>query len=171
MAARRSRLDRDYADDPELSALVGPCRCPLRCRRQYLCKKLTFLRGRHRPMLVYRLWKSLEFRRTPVDCFSRRERSAHICVNGSSEQRGKQPTGRGPEGCVENGSAASLLVSHVSIQICSFSASPARTASQTTHLNATKLKGIRRRYTRLLFRVGAMFQNRLPGTVPPRCLS
>jgi hypothetical protein len=31
---------------------------------------------------------------------------------GSSEERGKkQPTGRGPEGCVQNGSAASLLVS------------------------------------------------------------
>jgi hypothetical protein len=31
---------------------------------------------------------------------------------------------------------------------CSFSASPARTASQTTILNATKPKGFRRRYTR-----------------------
>ena len=31
----------------------------------------------------------------------------------------KQPTGPGPEGCVENGPTAALLVGHVSIQICS----------------------------------------------------
>jgi hypothetical protein len=31
----------------------------------------------------------------------------------------KQPTGRGPEGCDENGPAAALLVGRVSIQICS----------------------------------------------------
>jgi hypothetical protein len=30
----------------------------------------------------------------------------------------KQPTGHGPEGCAENGPAAALLVSYVSIQIC-----------------------------------------------------
>src|SRR5208282_6484674 len=36
----------------------------------------------------------------------------------SSEQRGKRPTGRGPEGCVENGPAAALLVGYVSIEIC-----------------------------------------------------
>src|ERR1700692_311497 len=48
---------------------------------------------------------------------------------GSSEQRGKTPTGPSPEGCDENGPAAALLVGHVSIQICSPpSASPARTA-------------------------------------------
>ena len=35
--------------------------------------------------------------------------------NGRASNAEKQPTGRGPEGCVENGSAASLLVSHVSI--------------------------------------------------------
>ena len=35
-----------------------------------------------------------------------------------SEQRGKKPTGRGPEGCDENGPAAASLVSYVSIQIC-----------------------------------------------------
>jgi hypothetical protein len=56
---------------------------------------------------------------------------------GSSEQRGKQPTGRGPEGRVENGSAASLLVSHVSIKICSF-----LTPRRRPILNATKLKGL-----------------------------
>jgi len=39
--------------------------------------------------------------------------------DGSSESRGrgteKQPTGRGPRGCVENGLAAALLVGYVSI--------------------------------------------------------
>ena len=30
----------------------------------------------------------------------------------------KQPTGRGPQGCDENGPAAALLVGYVSIQIC-----------------------------------------------------
>jgi len=54
----------------------------------------------------------------------------------SSEQRRKQPTGPGPSGCVENGSAASLLVSHVSIRICSF-----LTPRRRPILNATKPKG------------------------------
>ena len=31
----------------------------------------------------------------------------------------KQPTGRGPKGCDENGPAAALLLGRVSIQICS----------------------------------------------------
>ena len=35
--------------------------------------------------------------------------------NGRASNAEKQPTGRGPEGCVENGSAASLFLSHVSI--------------------------------------------------------
>jgi hypothetical protein len=34
---------------------------------------------------------------------------------GSAAAEEKQPTAAAPEGCVENGSAASLLVSHVSI--------------------------------------------------------
>jgi hypothetical protein len=58
------------------------------------------------------------------------------------EANGTSKSHRGPEGCVENGSAASLLVSHVSIQICSFSASPARTASQTTHFERNETQGI-----------------------------
>jgi hypothetical protein len=47
---------------------------------------------------------------------------------------------RSPEGCDENGPAAALLLSHVSIQICSFvSASAARTALPAAHFdhNAT----------------------------------
>ena len=73
--------------------------------------------------------KSLEFRRRSVGCFSRRSNGGpsrtggkcrYLDHNGRASNAEKQPTGRGPEGCVENGSAASLLVSHVSIQICSF---------------------------------------------------
>jgi hypothetical protein len=52
---------------------------------------------------------------------------------GPSEQRGKKSTGRGPEGCVENGPAAALLVGYVSIEICALSASPARTALPAAH--------------------------------------
>jgi hypothetical protein len=49
--------------------------------------------------------------------FSRRERSAHIWIHTgrSAAAEEKQPTGRGPEGCVENGPAAALLVGYVSI--------------------------------------------------------
>jgi hypothetical protein len=48
----------------------------------------------------------------------------------------KQPTGRGPEGSVENGSAASLLVSHVSIKML------LPHASQTTHFEGNETQGI-----------------------------
>ena len=86
--------------------------------------------------------KSLGFRRRSVGCFSRRERSAAIWIITVERATQKQPTGRGPEGCVENGSAASLFVSHVSIQICSFL--PPR---RRPILNPTKPKGFRRRCT------------------------
>jgi hypothetical protein len=47
------------------------------------------------------------FRRRSVGCFSRRERSAHIWIDtGRASNAEKQPTGRGPEGCDENGPAA-----------------------------------------------------------------
>jgi hypothetical protein len=52
-------------------------------------------------------------------------RSAHIWIHtgrGPSRTGGsnaeKQPTDRGPKGCVENGPAAALLVGYVPIQIC-----------------------------------------------------
>jgi hypothetical protein len=54
-----------------------------------------------------------------VGCSSRRERRAYLNGYVRSEQRGKQPTDNGPDGCDENGPAAALLVGHVSIQICS----------------------------------------------------
>ena len=40
---------------------------------------------------------------------------SHTGRSAAAEE--KQPTGRGPEGCVENGPAAALLVSHVSISV------------------------------------------------------
>jgi hypothetical protein len=54
------------------------------------------------------------------EIFSRKANPASITHNLSrrSEQRKKEPTGPGPEGCDENGPAAALLVGYVSIQIC-----------------------------------------------------
>jgi hypothetical protein len=48
-------------------------------------------------------------------------RRPYLNHTGRASNAEKQPTSRGPEGCVENGSAASLLVSHVQHQ---FDASP-----------------------------------------------
>src|SRR6478736_2477406 len=79
----------------------------------------------------------------PVGCFSRRERSAHIRIHtGRASNAEKQPTGRGPEGCVENGPAAALLVGYVSIQICALLA-PCRRSI----LNARTSPLYARRYT------------------------
>src|SRR5271166_870393 len=76
--------------------------------------------------------------------FKARAKRRYLHHNGRASNAEKQPTGPGPEGCVENGSAASLLVSHVSIQICSFL--PPR---RRPILNTTKPKGLRRRCTSL----------------------
>ncbi len=77
-------------------------------------------------------------------------RSVHIWIHtdrGPSRTGGsnaeKQPTGRGPKGCVENGPAAALLLGHVSLQICSLLlASPARTALPTAHFERNDIIGI-----------------------------
>src|ERR1700761_6381866 len=61
---------------------------------------------------------------------------------GRASNAEKQPTGPGPEGCVENGPAAALLVGYVSIQICALLA-PCRRPI----LNATTLPLYERRYT------------------------
>src|SRR5947199_7187618 len=62
---------------------------------------------------------------------------------GRASNAEKQPTGRGPEGCVKNGLAAALLVGYISIQICALLA-PCRRPI----FNATKPKRFRRRCTR-----------------------
>jgi hypothetical protein len=46
--------------------------------------------------------------------FKARAKRPYLCHTGRASNAEKQ-TGRGPKFCVENGSAASLLVSHVSI--------------------------------------------------------
>src|SRR6267378_8153529 len=66
----------------------------------------------------------------------------YIDTQGASNAE-KQPNGRRPEGCDENGPAAALLVGHISIQICSTpTASPARTALPTAHFDRNKMHAI-----------------------------
>jgi len=60
--------------------------------------------------------------------FKARAKCPYLIHTGRASNAEKQPTGRGPEGCVENGPAAALLVGYVSQRICALSASPARTA-------------------------------------------
>jgi hypothetical protein len=61
--------------------------------------------------------KPLEFRRRSVGCFSRRERSAHICViRVERAMRKNSQLAAAREGCVENGPAAALLVGYVSFR-------------------------------------------------------
>src|SRR4029077_12306325 len=85
---------------------------------------------------------------------------AKMVRDGPSEQRRKQPTGRGPWGCVENGPAAALLVGDVPHHFhATFETKSTRSTESGAGcallapcrrpiLNATKPKGFRRRYTR-----------------------
>jgi hypothetical protein len=66
----------------------------------------------------------------------------YLSHTGRASDAEKQPTGRGPEGCVENGPAAALLVGYVSIKICALLA-PCRWPI----LNATTSPLYARRYT------------------------
>src|SRR5271157_2469639 len=66
----------------------------------------------------------------------------YLSHTGRASNAEKQPTGRGPEGCVENGPAAALLVGYVSIKICALLA-PCRRPI----LNATTSPLYARRYT------------------------
>jgi Periplasmic binding protein len=50
--------------------------------------------------------------------FKARAKRRYLNHNGRASDTEKQPTGRGPEDCVENGPAAALLVGYVSIQVC-----------------------------------------------------
>ena len=50
--------------------------------------------------------------------FKARAKRPYLSHTGRASNAEKQPTGPGPEGCVENGPAAALLVGYVSIQIC-----------------------------------------------------
>jgi hypothetical protein len=47
--------------------------------------------------------------------FKARAKRPYLIHTGRASNAEKQPTGRGPEGCVENEPAAALLVGYVSI--------------------------------------------------------
>src|SRR5271169_5705186 len=74
--------------------------------------------------------------------FKARAKRPYLSHTGRASNAEKQPTGRGPEGCVENGPAAALLVGYVSIEICALLA-PCRRPI----LNATTSPLYARRYT------------------------
>ena len=82
---------------------------------------------------MYRLLNPLSFAAGQLAAFQGASEVPISVSYGSSKQRGKTANWPRPGGCVENGSAASLLVSHVSIQICSF-----LTPRRRPILNATK---------------------------------
>ncbi len=48
--------------------------------------------------------------------FKARAKRPYLSQTGRASNAEKQPTGRGPEGCVENGPAAALLVGYVQHQ-------------------------------------------------------
>src|SRR5580692_4713270 len=74
--------------------------------------------------------------------FKARAKRPYLSHTGRASNAEKRPTGRGPEGCVENGPAAALLVGYVSIKICALLA-PCRRPI----LNATTSPLYARRYT------------------------
>src|ERR1700676_5058076 len=74
--------------------------------------------------------------------FKARAKRPYLSHTGRTSNAEKQPTGRGPEGCVENGPAAALLVGYVSMEICALLA-PCRRPI----LNATPSLLYARRYT------------------------
>src|SRR5208283_5367527 len=76
--------------------------------------------------------------------FKARAKLPYLSHTGRASNAEKQPTGRGPEGCVENGPAAALLVGYVSIQICAL-LPPCRRPI----LNATTSPLYARQYTNL----------------------
>src|SRR5437016_11015266 len=78
--------------------------------------------------------------------FKARAKRPYLNRHGRASNAEKQPTGRGPEGCVENGPAAALLVGCVSIQICALLA-PCRRPI----LNATTSSLYERRCTTAIY--------------------
>src|SRR5277367_715486 len=50
--------------------------------------------------------------------FKAQAKRPYLSHTGRASNAEKQPTGPGPEGCIENGPAAALFVGYVSIQIC-----------------------------------------------------
>src|SRR6202051_4043040 len=96
--------------------------------------------------------------------FKARAKRPYLSHTGRASNAEKQPTGRGPEGCVENGPAAALLVGYVSIKICALLA-PCRRPI----LNATTSPLYARRYTSpQISRARPAFAHKSPG-VCKRC--
>src|SRR5580698_4315922 len=87
--------------------------------------------------------------------FKARAKCPYLIHTGRASNAEKQPTGRGPEGCVENGPAAALLVGYVSIEICSLLA-PCRRPI----LNATTSPLFARRCTRLCAKMATVLKGR-----------
>ena len=75
--------------------------------------------------------------------FKARAKRPYLSHTDRASNAEKQPTGPGPEGCVENGQAAALLVGYVSVQICALLA-PCRRPI----LNKTRSPLFARRCTR-----------------------
>jgi hypothetical protein len=99
--------------------------------------------------------KSLEFRRRSVWLFFKaRAKCPYLSHTGRASNAEKQPTGRGPEGCVENGPAAALLVGYVSFRYAPLAPVRLGPPCRRPILNATKLKGFKRRYTSPLLAKG-----------------
>jgi hypothetical protein len=67
----------------------------------------------------------------------RLEKRRYLNHNGRASNTEKQPTGRGPEGCVENGPAAALLVGYLSIQICALPRALPTAHFERNHMPAT----------------------------------
>src|SRR5271166_3689319 len=96
--------------------------------------------------------------------FKARAKRPYLIHTGRASNAEKQPTGRGPEGCVENGPAAALLVGYVPHHFCTAGRKPYRSVKwcgmlpllpvrllapcRRPILNATTSSLYARRYTR-----------------------
>src|SRR5271166_5380598 len=58
--------------------------------------------------------------------FKARAKRPYLSHTGRASNAEKQPTGRGPEGCVENGPAAALLVGYIPHHFCTGGRKPDR---------------------------------------------
>src|SRR5271165_3860401 len=58
--------------------------------------------------------------------FKARAKRPYLVLTGRASNAEKRPTGRGPEGCVENGPAAALLVGYVPHHFCTAGRKPYR---------------------------------------------
>src|SRR6202048_4396258 len=100
--------------------------------------------------------------------FKARAKHPYLSHTGRASNAEKQPTGRGPEGCVENGPAATLLVGYVPHHFCTGGRKPDRSVKwcgmrplppvrlgppcRRPILNATTSPLYARRYTRVAAR-------------------